>query len=241
MNQQRSMWYHFSIHHHFQWPSHDRNHLKLHRLKFYDQFMLGYFILNFWVEFLLIICWAIALQDGMDFCTWNTIWRRTVLSCHVIYNTINARSHKIWAMRPVFSLLFLFSWPKLESPMYYSIILAIIIQLKTSVSNANNNNNNNYSEDITCSFLASLTPSTLTVTLSPDLVAPVTFVFSLNFRPCLARDLWRLVEISMSMPTPPTLPKNSTQVTCAPSLSHTDPWLETKNICNINLRVETIG
>lgn len=55
------------------------------------------------------------------------------------------------------------------------------------------------------------------------LVAPMTLVPSLNLRPCFCRMRWKFLEISMSMPIPPTWPRNSTAVTFAPRRCHTDP------------------
>lgn len=55
------------------------------------------------------------------------------------------------------------------------------------------------------------------------LVAPMTLVPSLNLRPCFCRMRWKFLEISMSMPIPPTWPRNSTAVTLAPRRCHTDP------------------
>lgn len=55
------------------------------------------------------------------------------------------------------------------------------------------------------------------------LVAPRTLVLSLNLRPCFCRIRWKFFEISMSMPIPPTWPKNSTAVTLEPRRCHTDP------------------
>lgn len=58
---------------------------------------------------------------------------------------------------------------------------------------------------------------------SGRLVAPRTLVLSLNLRPCFCRMRWKFLDISMSMPIPPTWPKNSTAVTLEPSRCHTDP------------------
>lgn len=55
------------------------------------------------------------------------------------------------------------------------------------------------------------------------LVAPVTLVFSLNLSPCFCRMRWKFLEISMSIPIPPTWPVNSTAVTSAPRRCQTDP------------------
>lgn len=79
--------------------------------------------------------------------------------------------------------------------------------------------------NVTCSFLPSLASSKLTLILPPWLAAEVTLVFSLNFSPCLVRDRWMVLDISMSIPKPPTWPKNSTRVTSEPSRDQTDPCL----------------
>lgn len=55
------------------------------------------------------------------------------------------------------------------------------------------------------------------------LVAPVTLVFSLNLNPCFWRIRWKFLEISMSIPIPPTWPMNSTAVTSAPRRCQTEP------------------
>lgn len=55
------------------------------------------------------------------------------------------------------------------------------------------------------------------------LVAPVTLVFSLNLSPCFWRIRWKFLEISMSIPIPPTWPMNSTAVTSAPRRCQTEP------------------
>ncbi len=72
-----------------------------------------------------------------------------------------------------------------------------------------------------CTHATSILPSGL-------LVAPMTLVLSLNFNPCFWRIRWKFLEISMSMPIPPTWLRNSTAVTLAPSLCHTDPWKQTE-------------
>ena len=41
-----------------------------------------------------------------------------------------------------------------------------------------------------------------------------TFVLSLNLRPCLTIILWKDLLTSLSIPIPPTCPRNSTAVTC---------------------------
>lgn len=78
---------------------------------------------------------------------------------------------------------------------------------------------------LTDSFLlGSLTGSISTDILSPCFVAPVTFVSSLNFKPCFVRILWKFFATSKSMPTPPIFDKNSTATTFAPNRLHTDPY-----------------
>lgn len=60
------------------------------------------------------------------------------------------------------------------------------------------------------------------------LVAPRTFVLSLNFKPCFCRMRWKFLDISISMPIPPTWPRNSTAVTLEPSRCQTDPCKRSK-------------
>lgn len=68
------------------------------------------------------------------------------------------------------------------------------------------------------------------------LVAPMTLVPSLNLRPCFCRMRWKLLDISMSMPMPPTWPRNSTAVTLEPRRCHTDPCrTEDKHLCDLRV------
>jgi hypothetical protein len=84
---------------------------------------------------------------------------------------------------------------------------------------------------VTSSFFeGSLTFSTVTITLPPSFLAPVTFVLSLNLRPCLVSILWKFLATSASMPTPPIEPRNSTAVTSAPRRDQTDPYHKNINI-----------
>eukprot|EP00126_Sphaerothecum_destruens_P011011 Sdes_comp20840_c0_seq1m17521 len=64
---------------------------------------------------------------------------------------------------------------------------------------------------------------TWTDTCPSVLRAAVTLVFSLKRKPCLVRIFWKVLATSSSMPTPPIAPINSTTVTFAPSLAHTEP------------------
>lgn len=73
-------------------------------------------------------------------------------------------------------------------------------------------------------LLLSLTSCTATLTTPPDLLAPVTLVLNLKFKPCLVRIFWKDFDTSWSIPTPPIVGINSIAVTCDPNLDHTDPY-----------------
>ena len=98
----------------------------------------------------------------------------------------------------------------------------------------------------TSSFFPFLTPSMATLILAPSLDADITLVSSLNSSPCFLRILWKFLDTSISIPIPPTWPRNSMHVTWAPSLCHTEPWggrecigIETNNQLYDHIETET--
>ena len=62
-------------------------------------------------------------------------------------------------------------------------------------------------------------PLTTSLRIAVLLIAVVLVLLQL----CFWRIRWKFLDISISIPTPPTWPKNSTAVTSAPSLCQTEP------------------